>query len=103
PLLPHSRPASAPFYKDSLPDALLVRIYASAARDDEFVEIGNPRPQSLDVTGWALTDGEGTATFPLDSILPAGARLLVTRHATIFAEDPLDAADLPLGAREPRH
>jgi len=51
PLLPHSRPASAPFYEDSPPDALLVRVYASAARDDEFVEIGNPRPQLLDVTG----------------------------------------------------
>jgi len=102
PLLPHSRPASAPFYEDSPPDALLVRVYASAARDDEFVEIGNPRPQSLDVTGWALTDGEGTATFPLDSILPAGGRLLVTRNATIFAEDTLEAADLTLGAGDAR-
>src|SRR5947209_12252920 len=102
PLLPQSRPASAPFYKDSPPDALLVRVYASTARDDEFVEIGNPRPQLLDVTGWALTDGEGTATFPLDSILPAGGRLLVTRNATIFAEDTLEAADLTLGAGDAR-
>jgi len=49
PLLPLSRPASAPFSQDSPPNALLVRVYASTARDDEFVEIGNPRPQSLDV------------------------------------------------------
>ncbi len=102
PLLLQSRPASAPFYKDSPPDALLVRVYASTARDDEFVEIGNPRPQLLDVTGWTLTDGEGTATFPLDSILPAGGRLLVTRNATIFAEDTLEAADFTLGAGDAR-
>src|SRR3989442_8076931 len=77
PLLPLSRPASAPFFQASPPDALLVRVYASTARDDEFVEIGNPRPQSLDVSGWTITDGEGTASFPLDSILPAGGQLLV--------------------------
>src|SRR2546428_12588310 len=69
PLLPLSRPASAPFFQVSLPDALLVRVYASTARDDEFVEIGNPRPQSLDVSGWTITDGEGTASFPLDSVV----------------------------------
>src|SRR3989449_8805695 len=102
PLLPLSRPASAPFFQASLPGALLVRIYASTARDDEFVEIGNPRPQSLDVSGWTLTDGEGTARFPLDSILPAGGRLLVTRNATSYAEDAFQAADFTLGAGDAR-
>src|SRR5437867_5228393 len=102
PLLPLSRPASAPFFPASPPDALLIRVYASTARDDEFVEIGNPRPQSLDVTGWTLTDGEGTATFPLDSILPAGGRLLVTRNATSYADDTLEAADFTLGAGDAR-
>src|SRR5207245_1702465 len=69
---------------------------------DEFVEIGNPRPQSLDVSGWTLTDGEGTARFPLDSILPAGGRLLVTRNATSYSEDTLEAADFTLGAGDAR-
>jgi phosphatidylserine/phosphatidylglycerophosphate/cardiolipin synthase-like enzyme len=98
PLLPLSRPASAPFSPASLPDALLVRVYANAARDDEFVEIGNPRPESVDISGWSLTDGEGTATFPLDSILPAGGRLLVTRNATSYEEDTLEAADFSFEA-----
>src|SRR5438132_5238226 len=102
PLLPLSRPASAPFFQASLPGALLVRVYASTARDDEFVEIGNPRPQSLDVSGWTLTDGEGTARFPLDSILPAGGRLVVTRNATSYVEDTLEAADFTLGAGDAR-
>jgi len=102
PLLPRPRPASAPFFDAPLPDALLVRVYANAARDDEFVEIGNPRPESIDVSGWALTDREGTATFPLDSILPAGGRLLVTRNATSYAEDTLEVADFSMGADDAR-
>jgi len=48
-----------PFSQASLPDALLVRVYANSARDDEFVEIGNPSPQLLDLTGWTLTTGKG--------------------------------------------
>src|SRR5437879_13110687 len=96
PLLPRPRPASAPFSDAPQPDALLVRVYANTARDDEFVEIGNPRPESTNVSGWALTDREGTATFPLDSILPAGGRLLVTRNATSYSEGTLEAADLSL-------
>src|SRR5437899_11975432 len=102
PLLPRPRPASAPFSDAPLADALLVRVYANSARDDEFVEIGNPRSQSLDVTGWTLTDGEGTAAVPLDSFLPAGGRLLVTRNATSYAEDTFQAADFTLGAGDAR-
>ena len=102
PLLPLPWPASAPFFQSSLPDALLVRVYANAARDDEFVEIGNPRPEPVDVSGWSLTDGEGTATFPFDSILPAGGRLFVTRNATSYREDTLEAADFAFEAGETR-
>src|SRR2546430_16540433 len=95
-LLPRPRPASAPFPDAPQPDALLVRVYANTARDDEFVEIGNPRPESTNVSGWALTDREGTATFPLDSILPAGGRLLLTRNPTSYAEDTLEAAEFSM-------
>jgi len=102
PLLPLPRPASAPFSQVSMPEALLVRVYANTARDDEFVEVGNPHPESVDVSRWSLRDGEGTATFPLDSILPAGGRLLVSRNATSYAEDTLEAADFTLGAGDAR-
>src|SRR2546427_12530186 len=47
-------------------------------------------------------DGEGTAAFPLESILPAGGRLLVTRNATSYAEDTFQAADFTLGAGDAR-
>src|SRR2546425_1392280 len=71
-------------------------------RDDEFVEIGNPHPEPVDVSGWALTDREGTATFPLDSILQAGGRLLVTRNATSYSEDTLETADFTMGPGDAR-
>lgn len=102
PLLPLSRPVSAPFSPASLPDALLVRVYASAARDDEFVEIGNPRPESVEMSGWSLSDGEGTATFPLASILPPGGRLLIARNATSYVEDTLEPADFAFGPGDAR-
>ena len=92
------RPAPA-FFSAADPDhLLLVRVYANAARDDEFVEIGNPRPEPIDMSGWSLTDGEATATFPLDSILPGGGRLLVARNATSYAEDTLMVADFAFEA-----
>ena len=72
---------------------VLSRVYANAARDDEFVEIADGRGELVDVGGWSLTDGEATATFPSDSFLPADGRLLVTRNSTSYAEDSLATAD----------
>ena len=92
------RPAPA-FFSAADPDhLLLVRVYANAARDDEFVEIGNPRPEPVDMSGWSITDGEATAIFPLDAILPGGGRLLVARNATSYAEDTLTVADFAFEA-----
>jgi len=92
------RPAPA-FFSAADPDhILLVRVYANAARDDEFVEIGNPRPEPVDMSGWSITDGEATAIFPLDAILPGGGRLLVARNATSYAEDTLMVADFAFEA-----
>jgi cardiolipin synthase A/B len=84
--------APAPFLGSPGP-VVVSRVYASAARDDEFVEIANVGPIPRDLAGWALTDREATATFPLDSILPAGGRLVVTRNATDYEEDLLVPAD----------
>src|SRR2546428_2635351 len=87
------RPVPA-FFSAADPDhILLVRVYANAARDDEFVEIGNPRPEPVDMSGWALTDGEATATFPLDAILPGGGRPPGARKATRYAEESSPGAD----------
>ena len=72
---------------------LLTRVYANSARDDEFVEITNLGSEARELVGWSLTDGEATATFPLDSILTPAGRLLVTRNSTSYVEDTLAIAD----------
>ncbi len=99
---PLQRLAPALFFEGSSPGLLLVRIYANAPRDDEFVEIANSGPEPADVSGWSLTDREATASFPLGSVLPAGGRLLVTRNSTSYAEDTLLAADFTFDAGDAR-
>ena len=93
PLPPCPRPAPALFSAEADGSVLLVRVYANAPRDDEFIEIGNRGAVPLDMTAWSLTDREATAVFPADSILPANGRLLVTRNASSYAEDTLAVAD----------
>lgn len=97
PLPPAPQSAAAPFSDPEGPPVLLSRVYPSAARDNEFVEIANARLEPVDVSGWSLTDGEATARFPLDAVLPGGGRLLVTHNATSLAEDTLLAADFTFG------
>jgi cardiolipin synthase len=98
-----SPPPLAPASFSSTPGpVLLSRVYANAARDDEFVEIANVGRAAIDLADWALTDREAAATFPLDSILPAGGRFLVARNATSYAEDTLSRADFALEAGDAR-
>lgn len=54
---------------------------------DEFVRIANPTGAALDLSGWKLTDGEGTITFPGGANLAAGATIFVTAKATDFRLD----------------
>ncbi len=88
-------PASVLFSPEGLsPEVLISRVYASAARDDEFVELANVGFEAMDLGSWSLSDGEAAATFPLETWLMPGARLVATRNSTSFAEDTLEIADL---------
>ncbi len=42
---------------------MLCEFYASGTADDEYVAIVNRCDETIDLNGWALTDGEGTLTF----------------------------------------
>ncbi len=66
---------------------LLSRIYANAARDDEFVELENDGGARIDLSGWSLTDREDTAVFPAGTLLGPGHHLVATRNATSYEED----------------
>ncbi len=90
---PPLRPAPALFPLAEGTGVLLTRVYANAARDDEFVEIGNAGYEAIDMSGWSLTDGEARSTFPLDAIIPPASRLVVTRNSTSYTQDTLAIAD----------
>ncbi len=78
----------------SIARIVLSRVYANAARDDEFVEIANVGDETTDLGGWFLTDREGFATFPPNTSLRPGQRLVATHNASAYAEDLLSAAGL---------
>lgn len=50
---------------------------------EEAVSLINLGSKAVDITGWKLTDGEGTVIFPSAS-LPAGGHVWATRTATSF-------------------
>jgi hypothetical protein len=45
---------------------------------DEFVEIVNNEPTSLDISGWTLSDGNSARhTFPASTVIPASCSIVV--------------------------
>ncbi len=68
-----------------------------AARDDEYVAVANPGSAAVGLSGWRLTDREGTVEFPANATLAAGARAVVARNATSYLEDTLDDAEYTYG------
>ena len=86
--------SAAPLFPEGLEDGPLVtRVYPNSARDDEFVEVTNVGPVSVNLSGWSLSDCEGSATFPAGTQLAPASRLVATRNATSYAEDVRRAAD----------
>jgi predicted extracellular nuclease len=51
--------------------------------NDEFVEIVNNEPASLNISGWTLSDGVGVRhTFPANTVIPAGCSIVVFAAGT---------------------
>jgi len=103
-LLPWDGPSSdhsAPLFFPSAPpaphrgsqDVLIVEVYYRAVRDDEYIVVGNSGAAAVDLSGWTVTDLEGSASFPEGTVLPPRGEVVVTRNATSFAEDTLRRAD----------
>ena len=101
--VPPPPPPAALFPADAAAAAVhIVRVYPNAARDDEFIELGNAGGAPADLGGWSLTDGEASAVFPPSTWLEAGGRLLATRNATSYAEDERRRADFTYDRGEAR-
>ena len=56
---------------------------SSNATQDEFVEIVNNEPTSLDISGWTLSDGNSARhTFPASTVIPASCSIVVFAGGT---------------------
>ena len=71
---------------------------------DEAVQLWNTGIRAVDLAGWSVSDGEGTATFPPGATLAAGRRVWLTQDAAAFARsfghgpDWVWAGGVPVGA-----
>lgn len=79
------------------PPALIVEVYYNTLRPDEYVTVANLAGAPLDLSGWTVTDLEGTLTFPSGSSLLANATIVVAENATAYLEDTLRPADFRYG------
>lgn len=68
---------------DSTPSGVLLsEVYYHAYRDDEYVGLRNRGSLPVNLSGWSLTDGEGTWRLPELPPLPPGELLRISHNAT---------------------
>lgn len=51
---------------------------------DEYVRIHNPNPESIDISGWEITDLEGSVIFPYKTILAPKTAIYITQNSSAF-------------------
>lgn len=56
----------------------------SGNSDEEFIELINPGPDSVDMSDWKLTGVTGSFTFEAGTVVPAGNSLFVSRNVSAF-------------------
>lgn len=88
--LPPPTPTPSPTATDTSPPAngqvLIYALYYDpylSGEPDEAFELINMGNQAVNLSGWQVTDGEGTVTFPSFSLAP-DARIWATKTATAF-------------------
>lgn len=51
----------------------------AASSDDEWIELFNPGPDDVNLSGWVLAAADGTPTIALSGVIPAGGYFLLER------------------------
>ncbi|MFQ6107042.1 MAG: phospholipase D-like domain-containing protein [Thermoplasmata archaeon] len=77
---------------------LLSEVYYNNHRDNEFFCLFNSGEQSVNLTGWIVTDLEGEIYFPLGSVIGSRQRICATQNSTSYFEDLLEEADFTYGS-----
>ncbi len=87
-----SDPASGPVHAVQVSAPTGVIVYAlyydtyTANEPEEAFELMNMGSSAVDLSGWHVTDGEGTVTFPSFSFQP-GQRIWITKTAATFRQE----------------
>lgn len=75
---------------ESQPDWVAIQIGTiednpvSGNRSDDYIEIVNPNPFAVDISGWILHGGGVSHTFPGGTVIPAARTLYLTPDAIAF-------------------
>lgn len=67
---------------------------------DEYMAIYNPTNQTIDISGWTISDGEGIITFPKGSNIAENQKLLITKNAVQFRKESKGVPDFEYGATD---
>ena len=89
PLASAGGPAPAPTLGGPV---LLTEVLYNAALGDEFVTLANAASTPVDLTGWYLSDGEGTVSLPA-LLLPPDGSITLTENSTAYYLETLESAD----------
>lgn len=74
-------------------DLLLTEVHYYPDGENEFVRIHNTLQESIDISFWYITDGEGHAAFPSGTIIVPNQSYYVVQNSTLFFEDTLKIPD----------
>ncbi len=61
----------------------------------EFIEIFNPGTEPFDLTGWRLTDGSSTGTFPSSVLLPGEFKVVAASSSAVQFNNALGLVNFP--------
>lgn len=69
---------------------LITEVYADtnlANEPEEYIAITNPTSSSVNISGWSLTNGTSTMSFPIGTSITAGQTLYITKNASKFLQE----------------
>jgi len=83
---------------------LFSRVLYNDIRDGEFFSVFNPSRETLALSNWTVSDGEGSICFPSSCVIAARSEAVVARNASRFLEQNGRLPDFslspnPLGVR----
>ena len=79
---------------------LLAEVYYNTLVANEYVTLYNPCDEDIDISGWRLTDREGTIAFPSGAIVSSKGYVTVTQNSTLYRRDTLMLPDFSIDGRE---